>query len=131
MSELSTTARQHLDTIGRAFAGIAEFDADKMLENYSDDLVLEVPYADPPLMLDGKPTILKFLRGAFKIFHFSIDVTDVYEVVDPTMLILEYKSKGTTKATMARSTAMISAGIAQMMRKAAVSRFTDSSYSRL
>ena len=37
----------------------------------------------------------------------------------------------TTKATMARITAMISAGIAQMMRKAAVSRFTDSSYSRL
>jgi uncharacterized protein len=99
MSELSTTARQHLDTIGRAFAGIAEFDADKMLENYSDDLVLEVPYADPPLMLNGKPTILKFLRGAFKIFHFSIDITDVYELADPTMLILEYTSKGTITTT--------------------------------
>ena len=99
MSELSTTARQHLDTIGRAFAGIAEFNADKMLENYTDDLVLEMPYADPPVTLNGKPTILKYLRGAFKIFQFSIEITDVYELADPSMMILEYTSMGTVTTT--------------------------------
>ena len=99
MSELSTTARQHLDTIGRAFAGIAEFSADKMLEHYTDDLVLEMPYTEPPVTLNGKPTVLKYLRGAFKIFQFSIDITDVYELADPTMMILEYTSTGTVTTT--------------------------------
>ena len=37
--------------------------------------------------------------GAFKVFHFSIDITDVYELVDPTILILEYKSTGTVTTT--------------------------------
>jgi uncharacterized protein len=92
---LSTTAQRHLAIIDRAFAGIAEFSADKMLENYTDDLVLEMPYTAPPTILNGKPTILKYLRGAFKIFQFSIDITDVYEMADPSMLILEYTSKGT------------------------------------
>ena len=95
MSSLSTTAQEHLAIIDRAFAGIAEFSADKMLEQYTDDLVLEMPYTDPPTILNGKPTILKYLRGAFKIFQFSIDITDVYEMADPSVLILEYTSKGT------------------------------------
>ena len=85
--------------IRRAFAGIAEFSADKMLEHYTDDLVLEMPYTEPAVTLEGKPTILKYLRGAFKVFHFSIDITDVHELVDPAMLILEYTSKGTVTTT--------------------------------
>ena len=99
MSPLSPTAQHHLAIIERAFAGIAEFSADKMLEHYTDDLVLEMPYTDPPTILNGKPTILKYLRGAFKIFQFSIDITDVYELGDPSMLILEYTSKGTATTT--------------------------------
>jgi len=99
MSDLSTTAQAQLATIGRAFAGIAEFSADKMLEHYTDDLVLEMPYAVPPVTLNGKPTILKYLRGAFKIFQFAIEITDVYEIVDPTMLILEYTRTVVTAAS--------------------------------
>ena len=99
MSPLSTNAQHHLAIIDRAFAGIAEFSADKMLEHYTDDLVLEMPYTEPAVTLEGKPTILKYLRGAFKIFQFSIDITDVHELVDPTMLILEYTSKGTVTTT--------------------------------
>ncbi|HUP75509.1 MAG TPA: nuclear transport factor 2 family protein [Acidimicrobiales bacterium] len=98
-TELSPTAQGQLATIRRAFAGIAEFSADKMLEHYTDDLVLEMPYTEPAVTLEGKPTILKYLRGAFKVFHFSIDITDVHELVDPTMLILEYTSKGTVTTT--------------------------------
>jgi len=96
---LSPTAQGHLATIERAFAGIAEFSADKMLEHYTDDLVLEMPYTEPAVTLEGKPTILKYLRGAFKVFQFSIDITDVHELADPTMLILEYTSKGTCTTT--------------------------------
>ena len=98
-TELSPTAQRQLATIRRAFAGIAEFSADKMLEQYTDDLVLEMPYTEPAVTLEGKPTILKYLTGAFKVFQFSIDITDVHELVDPTMLILEYTSKGTVTTT--------------------------------
>ena len=96
---LSPTAQGHLAIIERAFAGIAEFSADKMLEHYTDDLVLEMPYTEPAVTLEGKPTILKYLRGAFKVFQFSIDITDVHELADPTMLILEYTSKGNVTTT--------------------------------
>jgi ketosteroid isomerase-like protein len=98
-TELSPTAQRQLATIRSAFAGIAEFSADKMLEHYTEDLVLEMPYTEPAVTLEGKPTILKYLRGAFKIFQFAIDITDVHELVDPTMLILEYTSKGTVTTT--------------------------------
>ena len=98
-TELSPTAQGHLAIIERAFAGIAEFSADKMLEHYTDDLVLEMPYTEPAVTLEGKPTILKYLRGAFKVFQFSIDITDVHELADPTMLILEYTSKGNVTTT--------------------------------
>ena len=99
MTDTPSTLERHLDTVRKAFAGIAEFSADKMLEHYTDDLVLEMPYADPPAVLEGKEKIRRYLTGAFKVFQFSIDITDVHELVDQQMLILEYTSSGRVTTT--------------------------------
>jgi uncharacterized protein len=86
----------HLDVVRRAFAGIAAGSAELMLvDNYTDDMVLELPYASPPTVIETKERALKYLRAAFGVFRFSLEITEVYECVDPDLLVLEYTSQGT------------------------------------
>lgn len=95
----SASRAHHLATVQRAFDGIAAHSADQMLEHYTDDLVLEMPYGDPPLRLEGKETIRRYLSKAFTVFQFSIEITDVHEMVDPDALVLEYRSTGIVTTT--------------------------------
>ncbi len=98
MAEL--TRQRNLDIVRRAFAGIAAGSAEQMLvDNYTDDLVLELPYASPPTTIETKATALKYLTGAFTMLRFSLEITDVHECVDPDLLVLEYTSEGTVLAT--------------------------------
>jgi ketosteroid isomerase-like protein len=70
-----------------------------MLANYTDDLVMELPYADPPSILQGSDTIREYLSGAFQVFKFRLDITEVHECADPDKLVLEYVSEGTVTTT--------------------------------
>jgi len=86
--------------VRRAFAGIAAGSAEQMLvDNYTDDMVLELPYASPPSVIEGKNTALEYLKAAFAMFRFSLAITEVYECVDPDLLVLEYTSSGTVLTT--------------------------------
>ena len=91
-----TTNRNAVD---RAFLGVSHADVDEMLCNYSRDMVLEMPYADPPVRLDGRETVRDYLRGAFEIFKFRLWVTDVHECADPDELVIEYASDGHVTTT--------------------------------
>ena len=94
------TRQRNLDIVRRAFAGIAAGSAEQMLvDNYTDDMVLELPYASPPSSIETKATALKYLTGAFKALRFSLEITEVHECVDPDLLVLEYTSQGTVLAT--------------------------------
>jgi ketosteroid isomerase-like protein len=93
------TRTRNLDAVRRAFAGVSNADADEMLANYTDDLVLELPYADPPAVLEGRETVRDYLRGAFRIFKFRLDITEVHEGLDPDKLVVEYASEGTVTTT--------------------------------
>jgi uncharacterized protein len=70
-----------------------------MLENYTDDLVLELPYADPPSVLEGREVVRSYLSGAFSVFKFRLDITSVFETVDPDVLVVEYASEGRVETT--------------------------------
>ena len=98
---MADITRQHnLDIVRRAFAGIAAGSAEQMLvDNYTDDMVLELPYASPPSTIETKATALKYLTVAFGALRFSLEITDVHECVDPDLLVLEYISEGTVLAT--------------------------------
>ena len=87
--------QRNLAVVRRAFAGIAAGSAEQMLvANYTDDMVLELPYASPPSVIEGKDRALKYLTAAFGMFRFSLEITEVHECLDPDRLVLEYTSEG-------------------------------------
>lgn len=91
---MADTLSRNLETLRRAFAGVSAADADQMLANYTEDLVLEMPYADPPTTLEGRENIRRYLKAAFEVFKFRLDITEVHESADPDKLVVEYVSEG-------------------------------------
>ena len=71
-------------------------DADAVVAHYTDDYVLELPYAHPEKLdrTEGKEAVRERLVGAFQVFSFTLQITDVYPCVDPDLLIAEYISQG-------------------------------------
>ncbi len=98
MSDADTRAR-NLECLKKAFAGVSAADADQMLANYTEDLVLEMPYAAGMTVLEGREKIRKFLRGAFKTLQFRLQITAVHDTVDPEMSVVEYVSEGVAPLT--------------------------------
>jgi ketosteroid isomerase-like protein len=91
---------QHLAVVRRAFDGIAAGSAEQMLVgNYTDDMVIELPYADPPSAIEGLDTAVRYLTAAFRTVHFSLTITEVHECTDPDKLVLEYTSDGVARAS--------------------------------
>lgn len=71
-------------------------DADAVVAHYTDDYVMELPYAstDGPDRTEGKEVVRERLVGAFKVFRFTLHITEVYPCVDPDLVIAEYVSQG-------------------------------------
>lgn len=90
---------RNLDAVRRAFRGVSNADADEMLANYSPDMVLELPYADPPSAIEGRENVRAYLRGAFEVFKFRLDITEVHDCADPDKLVVEYASEGRVTTT--------------------------------
>lgn len=98
MSEDDVRAR-NLEAIRLAFEGVSAADADQMLEQYTEDLVMELPYTNPPITIDGREKVRSYLRAAFKAFKFRIWITEVHPTIDPEMAIVEYASEGQIATT--------------------------------
>lgn len=98
MSDSDTRAR-NLDAVTRAFVAIGRQDADAMMDNYTDDVWVEFPFADPPSRMEGNANIRKYLKGAFKVFQFELTITEVHEGLDPDKLIVEFTSDGKITTT--------------------------------
>lgn len=94
-SELDEHRGRNLRTLQSAFDAIAAGDAAAQLANYVDDLVLELPFTDPPKRVEGKAEALPYLTAAFTVFRFELTITDVLACLDPDRLVLEATSTGT------------------------------------
>ena len=70
-----------------------------MLESYTDDVVFEFPYADPPHTLEGKDAAHAYLTKALAVFRFTLEITTLHECVDPDELVVEYASTGSISTT--------------------------------
>jgi len=90
---------RNLDAVRRAFTGIGNGDADEMLANYTEDLVLELPYGTPPFAIEGRENVRTYLKAAFEVFSFRLDITEVHECLDPDKLVIEYTSEGSVATT--------------------------------
>lgn len=71
-------------------------DADSVVAHYTDDYALELPYAHPdnPDRTEGKELVRERLVQAFKVFRFTLHITEVYPCSDPDLVIAEYISHG-------------------------------------
>ncbi len=86
--------RRNLDAVHRAFAAIADGDAEAMMENYTDDVVFEFPFSDPPARIEGRTVMREYLRGAFSGLRFSLEITAIHETTDPDQTVIEMVSSG-------------------------------------
>ena len=95
MAALDAHRQRNLDTIERAFAAIAEGDADGQIANYTDDVVLVFPFTDPPTTISGREAVHQRLTNAFTVFRFALSISTVHACLDPDELIVEFTGQGT------------------------------------
>jgi ketosteroid isomerase-like protein len=96
---VSAVGDANLDLLRRAFAAIGAADVDALGGLYTDDYVLELPYAKPrPVRVEGLGAALDYLRRAFQVFRFELAITGVHELVGGD-LVAEYTSEGTVVPT--------------------------------
>lgn len=84
----------NLDVVREAFAGVSDADAVRQLAQYTDDMVLELPFGDPPRRVEGKSAALAMLESAFQVYKMRITITEVHECLDPDELVVEFESDG-------------------------------------
>jgi ketosteroid isomerase-like protein len=89
----------NLAAVRRYFAGAAAADADQMLEPWTDDLVYEERFSDPPRRIVGKEATRAYFSKAGTVFRMTLELTEVHECLDPDKLVLEYTSQGHVVAT--------------------------------
>jgi ketosteroid isomerase-like protein len=96
---MDQTREAHIERVRAAFVGVSNADADQMLTNYTEDTIFELPYADPPSIIEGRENVRAYLKAAFEIFKFTLEITEVHETLDPDMLVVEYASNGHVTTT--------------------------------
>ena len=90
----ATSREANLAAVKRYFDGVAAASADRMLEAWTDDLVYEERFSDPPRRIEGKPAARTYFSKAGKVFRMTLELTAVHECLDPDELVLEYTSQG-------------------------------------
>lgn len=89
----------NLDAVQRYFDRAATGDADQMLETWTEDLVYEERFSDPPRRIEGKEATRAYFSKASTVFRMTLELTQVHECLDPDKLVLEYSSRGHIVAT--------------------------------
>ena len=75
--------QRNFDIVLRAFAAVGAGDADAQVANYTDDIVLEFPFTDPPTVVPGRSAVHERLKNAFKVFQFDLAISEVHPCLDP------------------------------------------------
>ena len=60
-ADVTTAGGRLLDVVRHAFDAVGAADAERQLEQYTDDMVLELPFSDPPRRIVGKAAALTML----------------------------------------------------------------------
>ena len=73
--------------------------AGELVDCYDPDWVLELPFGDPPVRLEGAREIGRYLAPRLGTFRFTLRLTAVHECLDPDLLVVEYESDGVATPT--------------------------------
>lgn len=76
----------------RAMAAVTALDTDAVLDEMTDSAVFSLPFE--PLVPDSDMAgYRQLLTATFTMFKkFDVDITDIYDLVDPNVLIARYRS---------------------------------------
>lgn len=78
---------------------VSDGDLDAMAAHWTDDFVLEMPYAAPSVRLEGKEAVRSYLDQALGLFSLRMTLTDVYECPAQGVVVAEYESEGRVAST--------------------------------
>jgi ketosteroid isomerase-like protein len=99
MTDEEQRRSRHGATFARSLAALSRGDLEGHLIGCSDDFVLELPYADPPVTVTGKEAVRAYLTPALATFSMHLDITRLVNGLDPDVLIAEYASEGHVTTT--------------------------------
>jgi ketosteroid isomerase-like protein len=87
----ATTRETNKQTLRRAMSGITALDADAIRAELHDSAAFELPFETAVPDCD-RDSFLQLLSMMFVMFKkFDITVTDIYDLVDPNILIARYQ----------------------------------------
>jgi ketosteroid isomerase-like protein len=80
----------------RCFEAIAAQDADRLVEHYTEDYVLEFPYRTPekPLVIEGREAARAHLARALAGVRMQLSIESARWIEPEQLLIAEYTSRG-------------------------------------
>ena len=84
-----------LRLLERAFELLGAADVAALGELYTDDYVLELPYAKPEAVrVEGLALVQPYLRRAFESLRFTLTITEAHALAGEDALVAEYTSEG-------------------------------------
>ena len=86
-------------TIKAFMAAISATDFEALGSVCTEDIVVELPYGDPPLRLEGLTAYRSAIEPSLAIFRFGLTLTEIHPGLDPDLLVAEYTSEGTAIPT--------------------------------
>ena len=90
---------QNMEVLKTAISSIGTGNSDVFSNLYTEDWVLELPYSEPPKVLTGINEILTYLKPQMGKLEFTLTLTEIFECLDPNLLIAEYVSEGRSTIT--------------------------------
>ncbi|MGC0415010.1 nuclear transport factor 2 family protein [Embleya sp. AB8] len=90
---------QHVRIAERLLAAVTAGDRAAQVACYHPDVVLEFPYAAPPVRVEGKAAVDAYLAVALGVFELRLTVTRVHDCVDPDTVIVEFTGTGRARTT--------------------------------
>ena len=88
----ATTREANKQTLRRAMSGITALDTDAIRAELHDSAILQLPF-EPAVPDSDRDGFLQLLSMMFVMFRkFEISITEIYDLLDPDMLIARYRS---------------------------------------
>jgi ketosteroid isomerase-like protein len=92
-------AIDRLAVLGTVFDAIGAADTEALVELYTEDYVLDLPYSGAGTIVEGRDEALAYIAAALEHVRFSLTITEVHPSTNPDLVIAEYTSEGEMVAT--------------------------------
>lgn len=83
------------ERLRKVFDALGAADVAALDDLYTDDYVLELPYAKPSsVRVEGRAAVQEYLAAAFQVFRFDLTITGCWPLAGDDAVVAEYTSEG-------------------------------------